>query len=236
MTVCLVFSCPTGKEKMDNKMKKKAWWPAPKWLSTTFTPCIHTSASVQSPCTLHRADRCSQQGGVEWRSVTSKAWSHNTWQLQVCFAFFPFFFYLPFSPSFHPSLTWLWGTSATMSQEHPRWPTVRPCGKELRLLCQWPCDWATVKVNPPPSAEPLADIWPATPWQILSRRHSDKPLPVHRNCEMIGACSFQLAGFGVIGYAAIDNEYRRYLKNNSERYWDGRRAKTAACSSSNFQE
>lgn len=188
-TICLLFSCPTGKEKMDNKMKP-AQPVSSHWLAMTFTPPIFTP-----PPLFSLLDRCNQQDGVEVKECDFQGLVMQDMAATALLSC-PVFSYPPSLPFLHPSLTWLWGTSATTSQQHPRWPTVRP-------ICQWPCDWATLKVNPLPSVEPLADIVPATSRQTdpeLEALRWAAPSP-HKLWDV--ACGLQP---GVMCYAATDKE------------------------------
>lgn len=122
-TICLVVSCPTGKEKMDNKMKIKHGSQLPndsQWL----TSYMHTSASVQSPCTLHGADGCNQQDDVEMKECDFQGLVTQDTAAYL-FAFFPCLF----PPTLLPRLfITLWPGSGG---------SQLPCHKNIQGDQQW---------------------------------------------------------------------------------------------------
>lgn len=126
---------------------KAAWRSDPKWLPMTFTSYLHTSASIQSPWWAWPRGWCGNEG-VELPGLGHSR--HGSY----CFAFFLSFSTYPSLQSLHPSLTWLWG--ATMSRQHPRWPTNSEASLPTALWLSH-LDGSSLL-----SVEPLADIVPAT--------------------------------------------------------------------------
>lgn len=79
--------------------------------------------------------------------------------------------------------------SAAMLWHTPSVLWRSPSGKELRGLCQPPCEWALWEANPPAPVKPSDDHSPSRHYEcnFMSQNHSGKMFPdsCHRNCEIM---------------------------------------------------